>query len=131
MGIAAGIARIESDLINCDDSKTPTLRSNSSIVYLAARGARLDMLGVAVQNVFSLQRGGWHQGRPFSLERSPLTPCPVVPLAPSCHTPAVTLQYVLMYPLMYPQGSHRMQQHVHVNGLSCKCTSWACLTSSV
>ena len=67
------------------------------MVYLAARGARLDMLGIAVQNFFSFQRGGRHQGRPFSLEGSPLTPCPVVPLAPSCHTPAITLQYVLVY----------------------------------
>jgi len=97
MGIAASIARSVSDLNNCDDSKTPTTRSNSSIVYLAARGARLDMLGVAVQNVFSLQRGGWNQRRSFRLEGSPLTPCPVIPLAPSCHTPAISLQYVLMY----------------------------------
>ncbi len=91
------MARVVSDLNNYDDSKTPTRRSNSGMVYLAARRARFDMLGVAVQNVFSLQRGGWHQGRPFRLEGSPLTPCPVVPFAPSCHTPTITLQYVLMY----------------------------------
>ena len=97
MGIVASITKVVSDLNDCDDSKTSPRCSNSGMVYLAARGAPLDMLGVAVQNVFPLQRGGWHQGYPFSLEGSSLTPCPVVPLTPSCYTPAVAVQYVLMY----------------------------------
>ncbi|KAA6419476.1 MAG: hypothetical protein FRX49_10574 [Trebouxia sp. A1-2] len=57
MGIVASITKVVSDLNDCDDSKTSPRCSNSGMVYLAARGAPLDMLGVAVQNVFPLQRG--------------------------------------------------------------------------